>query len=140
MPEFGDRVCNIYMQCRFVSGTFAQLRFCPMAGIVAERLTVHARDSTFMAFLPVYENSADFPGRLLRYTGGKKIYEFSGETLAGGLGLFETNGFYQEDTAFFEAVRNEKMPQADLDSAVQSVEVADYIRRRMPSYKLKGNA
>jgi hypothetical protein len=52
-PEEIQNISNITMECRFVSGAAAQLRFCPMTGIMIEDLTVNAGADTFFAHLPL---------------------------------------------------------------------------------------
>jgi predicted dehydrogenase len=93
LPLAGEGVCNIFMQSRFASGAFAQLRFCPMTGVRVERITV-----------------------------GSSIK------------IFDTNGFYNEDAAFFDAIKNNLVPPSQLSTTLQSVELEDCIRRRVPVY------
>jgi predicted dehydrogenase len=134
MPGLGKDICNTVMQCRFVSGATAQLRFFPMTGIRLERITVNVKSDTYMALLP-YQDSLDAPGRLLHYRDNALVKEISGGELCGSLEIFETNGFYREDEAFFDAIREGKQPVSQLRSAIQSVELGDCIRRRIPYYQ-----
>jgi predicted dehydrogenase len=138
LPSAGEGVCNVTMECRFVSGAAAQLRFCPMTGITIERLAVNAGNDTFFALLP-YQNSPDAPGSFLHYRGSQVIKELNGADLSGGTEIFRTNGFYQEDAAFFDAIREGREPAGNLSTTLQSVELEDCIRRRVPSYHLKEN-
>jgi predicted dehydrogenase len=140
IPGYPEGVGNFFLQGKFVSGAAAQLSFCPFAGVNLERITVVARgggegNSVYKAMLP-YGGSLDSPGRLLVYRGDALAEEVKGETLAGSTEIFETNGFYQEDSSFFDALRRGEQPAADLASAVQSVEIAEYIRRRKSRYRL----
>jgi predicted dehydrogenase len=135
LPQAGEGVCNIFMQGRFTSGAFAQLRFCPMTGVRVERITVMAKNSSYFALLP-YNDSVDSPGKLLHYREDKLEKEISGEILTGGgIGIFETNGFYNEDAAFFDAVKNNRTPPSPVSTTLQSVELEDCIRRRVPVYR-----
>jgi predicted dehydrogenase len=135
LPFAEKGVCNITMECRFVSGAAAQLRFCPMTGITIERLTVNAGNDTFFALLP-YQNSLDAPGSFLHYRGNQLIKELNGADLSGGTEIFKTNGFYQEDAAFFDAVREGRDPAGTLSTTLPSVEREDCIRRRVPEYHI----
>jgi predicted dehydrogenase len=138
MPWAGEGVCNITMQCRFVSGATAQLRFCPMTGIRLERITVNVSSDTYMALLP-YQDSLDAPGRLLHYRDNKLVKETGAGELGDGLEIFETNGFYREDKYFFDAIREGRRPVlSDLRSGIQSVELEECIRRRTAVYHRGG--
>jgi predicted dehydrogenase len=137
-PEAGNGVGNFYLQGRFVSGAFAQLRFCPMTGVQFERITVNAKTpgspgNTYLAFLP-YNDNCDGAGKLLHYRDGRLVKEVSGQSLVDSTEIFETNGFYGEIAAFFTAVRRGEQPASNLQSALQSVEIADCIRRRSERY------
>jgi predicted dehydrogenase len=136
MPGLGKEICNTVMQCRFVSGATAQLRFFPMTGIRLERITVNVKSDTYMVLLP-YQDSLDAPGRLLHYRDDALVKEVGGGELCDSLEIFETNGFYREDEIFFDAVRKGKKPASQLRSAIQSVELGDCIRRRIPHYQFK---
>jgi predicted dehydrogenase len=137
LPFAGEGVRNIFMQGRFTSGAFAQLRFCPMTGVRVERITVMVKDSSYFAMLP-YNDSIDSPGKLLHYRRDKLEKKISGESLTGGsTEIFETNGFYNEDAAFFDAVKNNLVPPSQLSTTLQSVELEDCIRRRVPVYHIE---
>lgn len=136
LPEFGEGVSNIYMQCVLESGATAQLNFCPMAGIAVERAAVNAYNSTFFVELPI-GGSPDSPGILEQFDKNMKLAEIPGIDFGEGSELFETNGFYDENAAFFDDIRNGKAPENDLLSALQSVEVSDCIRQRKSQYSKK---
>jgi predicted dehydrogenase len=133
LPFAGKGVCNVTMECRFVSGATAQLRFCPMSGIRIERLTLNAGGDTFFALLP-YLDSPDAPGKFLHYREDKLVKEVDGEDLSGSREIFETNGFYGEDAAFFDAIREGREPPGNIATCLQPVELEDCIRRRVRSY------
>ena len=133
MPKIGEGAGDFFLQGQFRSGACTQLRFCPMTGARFERITVNVGDSTYLALLP-YVNSTDSPGRLLHYRNDKIISEINGEEICGSSEIFMTNGFYQEDASFFDAVKSGKQPESNLQSALQSVEIADCIRKRQKEY------
>lgn len=141
IPGCPEGVSNFFLQGKFVSGAAAQLSFCPFAGVRLERITVVARggndegNSVYKALLP-YGDSLDSPGSLLVYRGDRLVKEVKGETLTDSTEIFETNGFYQEDSSFFDAVRRGEQPATNLASAIQSVEIAGCIRRRESRYRL----
>ena len=137
MPEIGKGVGSFFLHGLFSSGASVQLRFCPMAGVRFERITVNAGDSSYLALLP-YNDSCDSPGIYLHYRNDKLQKQISGEEICGSTELFMTNGFYQEDAAFFDAVKAGRQPESNLYSAIQPVEIADYIRKREKYYTVEG--
>jgi myo-inositol 2-dehydrogenase / D-chiro-inositol 1-dehydrogenase len=132
-PEPGPAVANVFMDCTFESGACGHLDFCPVAGIVTERATVHAEDNTYFLSLPIW-NGPDSPGRLQRLERGKIVYNHDGYGITGSGEDYILNGFYGENESFFEAVRAGQMPEDDLYSARQSVEVMQSIRGRKSYY------
>ena len=133
MPEAGNGCADFFLQGEFCSGAFAQLRFCPVTGVRFERITVNTADSTFLALLP-YGDSCDSPGKFLHYKNDKLVREITGEEICGSTEIYMTNGFYMEDAAFFDAVKAGRQPESNLQSGLQSVEIADCIRRREKKY------
>jgi myo-inositol 2-dehydrogenase/D-chiro-inositol 1-dehydrogenase len=129
-----NTVANIFMECQFASGAVAHLHFCPIAGVVAERATVHAADHTFFANLPIW-SAYDTPGELIHLRRGEVQSHESGQHLADSEEMFVTNGFYGENEAFFNALRNGRRPKGDVTSALQIVEIADCIRLRKAEYR-----
>lgn len=58
-----------------------------------------------------------------------------GDSLVDSTEMFEESGFYEENRSFFEHLRRGKDPVNDILSGVQSVEIADLIRKRAAFYK-----
>ena len=133
-PALGPATANIFMDCTFVSGATAHLNFCPVAGVVTERATVHAHDHSFFLSIPVW-NAFDMPGRLQHLEKDELKLDLSGLDVASSE-AFESNGFYGENAAFFDDLRAGRRPAGDLRNARQSVEVAQYIRERRAEYVL----
>jgi predicted dehydrogenase len=128
------RVVNIFMDCEMANGITAQLNFCPVTGLAAERLTVHAWDQTLLLHLP-YWHSMDKSGRLTHLHRNQVRCEIDGAELEGGGEEFGANGFYHENKAFFDAVRAGRRPADDLKSTLQTVEIMECVRERVPEYK-----
>lgn len=105
LPEFGKNVKNIYMDCLMTSGVHAQLCFCTVSGVVLERVTAHAKDNTWMANIPIWENGYDLPGELTHIRDNHTHIRMSGFDLCESDELYITNGFYNENRMFFENVR-----------------------------------
>ncbi|MCL2058312.1 MAG: Gfo/Idh/MocA family oxidoreductase [Oscillospiraceae bacterium] len=131
LPQYGANVQNIYMDCEMTSGLRAQLSFCPVSGVVLERATVHARDNTWMANSPIWAESYDQPGELLHIVGGKTAERISGAELCGGSDeLYITNGFYNENKAFFDSVKTGRKSDCDLEQALNTSLVKDCISNK----------
>lgn len=133
LPQYGPTVVNCFLDCTLESGATAHLSFCPMAGEVAERYTVYAEDNTFSLHLPIW-NSLDAPGRLRHVEKNTLRLDVPCAIAAADGAMFETNGFYAENVAFFDAIRSGARPLGDLRNARQSVEVAQAMRERRPDY------
>ena len=132
--EYGPDVANFIMNCRFESGASAQLTFCPISGVIVERAVVNAYDNTWFMNLPIW-NAADSPGRLTHYEKGSLKNDMTGDDLFREGDLYISNGFYNENVSFFEDIRAGRKPKGDLRSALQSVEIADCMRKREAGYK-----
>lgn len=135
LPSLGKGVTNIYMNCIFESGATAQLSFCPVAGVTIERAVANIHDHTYFLNIPVW-GGVDSPGRLLHIDNDKVNFDISGLDICTSQELYETNGFYNENTSFFNDIRAGKKPVNDVKSALQSVKIAECIRKRQAEYKL----
>ena len=133
--ELGPNVANIFLYCEFESGTRAQLNFCPVTGVTFERATINAFNNTFLLELPIW-CGLDSPGRLLHILNNEIIETFTGNDVSDGTEMFENNGFYAENVSFFDDIREGRKPEGDVISALQSVEVADFIRKRKNEYRV----
>jgi hypothetical protein len=117
------------MDCTFRSGTIAQLGFCPVAGAVTERVVIHAYNHTFFLNLPIW-NVSDAPGNLMHFEKGLLVQDVSGSEVSGSNEDYIINGFYAEDSSFFDDIRSGRSPIQDIKSGRQSVEIAQAIRER----------
>ncbi|MCL2004038.1 MAG: Gfo/Idh/MocA family oxidoreductase [Oscillospiraceae bacterium] len=126
LPGLGEGVCNIALEARLTNGATAGLLFAPVGGIVCERGQVisHTRHIEFAMPIPT---AAD--GLVRRYENGS----LARETRENGE-LYIAQGFYEENRAFFEDVRAGRSPAHTLETALQSVAVADCIRTRKAVY------
>jgi len=133
-PELGPTVADIRLEAEFTSGTAARITFCPVTGAVLERATVNLYDQTFFAYLPMH-GGFDHSGRFIHLVRGEVRMDVSGPELAGSDEPFVLGGFYGENRAFFDDLRAGRRPRGDIRSGLQSVEIADCIRRRVPEYR-----
>lgn len=134
MEHVGINVTNIFMDCDFESGAIARLSFCPVSGILCERVEVNTYQHTYHLSLPI-RSSVDLPGKLVHMENGIVVSEHAGIDLSSCLDEFVLSGFYNENEAFFEDIRNGRIPAGDIESGLQSVEIADCIRNRVKEYK-----
>jgi myo-inositol 2-dehydrogenase/D-chiro-inositol 1-dehydrogenase len=131
--QIEENVANFHLDCEFESGAVGRLDFFPVSGVNAERLEIHTYNHTFYVSLPVV-NSLDASGKLLHIENNTIVQETIGTDLAGCTEAFVINGFYDENAKFFDDVRNGRKPSGGIESALQSVEVADCVRERTLKY------
>jgi predicted dehydrogenase len=132
--DLGPGVANILMDAAMSSGATAHLAFCPVAGVVVERATVHALGHTFFLHVPMW-GAVDSPGRLQHFEGGALASECSGDAAGTGTTPFELGGFYAEYEAFLGDLAAGRAPTPTLRDSRQSVEVAEHIRHRKSEFR-----
>jgi myo-inositol 2-dehydrogenase/D-chiro-inositol 1-dehydrogenase len=135
MDHIGKNVVNVNMFCEFESGAYAQLGFFPVSGSIAEHLEINVYNHTFSLNLPL-EASMASPGRLLYKENNEVKMEFADRDILESMEGFVLSGFYEENKSFFEDIRNGRKPTGDIESGLQSVEIVDCIRNRIPEYRL----
>ncbi|HEY2946722.1 MAG TPA: Gfo/Idh/MocA family oxidoreductase [Vicinamibacteria bacterium] len=128
LPDLGPGVANIFIDAELATGATAHLAFCPAAGALVERVTVHARDHTLFVRVPMW-SGPDSPGRLEHFDRGR-VADVAGEPDD----AFALGGFYGEYEAFLGDLANGRTPSPSLRESRQSVEVAECIRRRESGY------
>jgi predicted dehydrogenase len=111
---------NYLLTCRFENGSAAQISVVPQGGLISERIEAHAKTGSIFARLPVWDGY-DAPGGLEFVSGGKQALAIAGERLE----VFEASGFYGEIEAFLECVRHGVAPADSIDTAIQTMEVAE---------------
>lgn len=132
--ELGLGVADILVDAVMASGATAHLAFCPVAGVLVERATVHAHGHSFFLHVPMW-NGVDSPGRLWHFVEGRLDAEVTGDRLGNGNALFEAGGFYGELVAFVDALAAGRAPSPSLREARQSVEIAQRIRERAREFR-----
>lgn len=131
LPELGRGVANMTGVGRMESGCTVSFGFYPVSGTDTERVTVHARNRTIHAELPVRESSSHAV-RLQSFDSGRLVSERSGR--GSGQAWFETMGFYGENALFFDRVRaGAAVLPGSLASCMRVMEAADCLRDRKPS-------
>jgi myo-inositol 2-dehydrogenase/D-chiro-inositol 1-dehydrogenase len=130
-PELGPGVADIFMDAVMASGATAHLAFCPTAGVVVERATLHARGQTFFLQVPMW-GGFDSPGHLWHFEDGRLQAEAAGEKSAEP---FVLGGFYSEYEAFLGDLAAGRTPSPGLHESRQSVAVAERIRHRESEFR-----
>ncbi len=90
--------------------------------------------ASYFVELPFWGNP-DSPGRLKRVVGNEITHDIPGDALVDECIMFEESGFYEENRGFFEHLRSGAPVYCDLEAAIQSVEIADCIRKRWSRYE-----
>ena len=61
--------------------------------------------------------------------------DIPGQTLVDDAEMFQQCGFYEENRSFFEMFRSGAAPTCDLESGMQSVDIANCLRNRKQVYE-----
>ena len=133
MERFGGGVENILMQSSFVSGASAQLSFCPVSGVLTERLVVTTDAATYYVNLPIW-NAGDPIGSIAKYREDRLLWERTGDEVGDGPNLFENNGFYAQLHSFLADIAQGRAPADDIHSALDTMRIMDCMRLRQASY------
>ena len=134
----GEGVVNTYMNCTFTSGAAGQIRICPVAGTNIERFIVSFRDNTILLNLPLW-SKLDTDGRITHLRDNQILLDKSGHEISGSDEDNINIGVYYENASFFDDIRAGRKPEGGIDTAIQSVEIANCIRNRASSYENKLN-
>lgn len=124
-----NNICNYYLNAEFDNNVFANINFLRCSGCTVERIHVSCEEYTFFLETPVW-GGADVPGKLECLNGGRVYKSITGKESE----MFECSGFYDENASFFDIVRSGAEPSSDVETGIQSVDIADYMRKRLPSY------
>jgi len=133
LPEHGEGVCNMYMDCTFENGISAQASFLVSSGLTSERIMITCEGESYFVHLPVW-GCSDSPGVLMHYESDTLSENLSGDKIGDGMELFESNGFYMQLKCFLEAVRNKRQPDESMAYAYQAVEIAECMHKRIKNY------
>ena len=134
LPEKGENVKNIYLDCKFENNAHANIDLVPLGGALFERVSVNTFNHTFFLNIPIAK-STDEPGELLHFTGRELVEHLDGADFVDSREYFEGSGFYNENRLFFEHIRNNDEIICDLQSAIQSVEIEDCVRKSIKVYE-----
>jgi len=128
-PELNKGAANIYMDCLMESGAVAQLSICPAGGRVIEDYIVTCGDNEFVLNMPVW-GALDYPGGLSHFSDNKLVKRVGGSDPVMGEDMLYAFGFYSENASFLNDIKAGRKPANDINTALQSVEIAHCIKTR----------
>lgn len=131
-PHNSTLVPVITLDCEFIDGSVGRITFAPSSGICAERCIMHGTNQMIYASMPYHgvNGSIDGAGSILVAENNQIILKEETQDEE----FFTSNGFYGENAHFFDCIRSGIRPEGDIASGLQSVEIADCIRKRKDSY------
>ena len=132
--QYGEGAANLLLQGSFHNGITTQQTYCPLAGLIMERMTIAADDVTLYAETPIW-HGPDFPGVIKVYCRGRLEQVISGGELCGGQELFETDGFYGQLCEFLHCVEQSRPTSNDIFSALDSAKIADCLGAHKTIYQ-----
>ena len=118
---------DIHMACEMQSGAVVNINICPVTGMIKEAATVICRDKTY--FLDLLGNPLNPAGRLTAIEKNVITVDISGDAE-----LFVREGFYNENKTFFDDIIAGRQPAGGVDTAFQSVALAECVRERAREY------
>lgn len=133
LPEHGTGVSNIFMAYTFQNGVVGQASMLVCSGTTNERVMVTCDDATYFAHLPMWDCD-DVPGMLQCNENNSLLYRKGGEELD-GTEDYIINGFHNEIDHFLSCVVSGRQPEESMAYALQSVQIAEYISKRKPTYQ-----
>ena len=133
-PRDPQLVPVILLDCEFTDGQAGRITFAAATGISAERCTMHGTNEMIYAAFPYHgtKGALDENGLITVSRNGDIIHQEPGPVAES----FVENGFFGENAHFFDCVRNGIRPTDDIASGLQSVEIADCIRKRKEFYEV----
>ena len=124
--------CNIYVNAHFDNGVFGVISFIPSTGALFERYTVTTRHWTLIAHAVTPGGGSD----VLRQ--GFHLRDEAPAPTALNRHDVYLAGYYGENQAFIERLRNGFPAFNDLEMSLDAVELADCIRHKRTAWKKEG--
>lgn len=134
LPEYGSRVSNFFLDCRFGNGVSGQISILVDSGLVNERIMAVCSGTSYYASLPVWE-CGDSPGGILTYQGDRLVDSESGPETGEAFQNAYASGFYGEIRNFLEAVDRKIQPEESMEYAIPLIEIAQKLHNREEEYR-----
>jgi myo-inositol 2-dehydrogenase/D-chiro-inositol 1-dehydrogenase len=133
LPELGPGVANFFLDGTMVSGARVHLAICPVGGRNLEEATLEAGGSAYLVTTPA---DSACPGILRLAQRDGTMTTVVGHRAAHLAWDHDPHGFHYQNATFFDAVQAGTPVEGGLESAVQSVAVAECLRARAPLYEV----
>ena len=127
--------CNIYVNARFDNGVFGVISFIPSTGALFERYTVTTRHWTLIAHAVTPGGGSDVPGCIEVFKQGFHLRDDAPAPTPLNRHDVYLAGYYGENQAFIERLRNGFPTFNDLEMSLDAVELADCIRHKRTEWK-----
>lgn len=134
LSDRGEGVANFYLDCDFENGVKGQITLITNGGTNCERITVNTPDETYFVNLPV-KGGPDSNGSFMCVKGREIIENISGSSITDTEETFEGMGLYEENRSFFELIKSGEDVTCDLESGIQSIEIASCLHNRKTVYE-----
>ena len=126
---------NIYMNCRFDNGVYGSVHFIPSTAAAFERYTITTRHWTLIAHTVIPGGGCDVPGHIEIFKNGSRLRnDYSKPTWLNRYDVYLA-GYYGENAAFADRLRNGFPAFNDLEMSLDAVELADCIRHQREFWK-----
>jgi myo-inositol 2-dehydrogenase / D-chiro-inositol 1-dehydrogenase len=135
LPDLGETAANFFLDCTLASGASAHVAFYPLTGALTERAQIFMHNQAFYLELPL-SGGNDWPGRLLHIEKGSKVLEITGPQVAGGSEDWRLNGFYAENEAFLDALRERRLPPGGIETTCSTVAIMEAMRLRRDTWRI----
>ncbi|MHC1692404.1 MAG: Gfo/Idh/MocA family protein [Sphaerochaetaceae bacterium] len=133
LPNYGNGVCNIFMDYVFENGVVGQASMLVCSGTTNERVMVTCDDATYFAHLPMW-NCDDVPGLVQCNENNSLLFLKKGEDLD-ATDDYIINGFHHEISHFLSCVATGEQPEESMSYAMQSIHIAECISQRKSEFQ-----
>ena len=126
---------NIFMNARFDNGVYGLVSFIPSSGATFERYTLNTRHWTLIAHTVPPSGGSEPPGMIEVFHNNFHLRDEA--PLPSKLNKEEVylSGYYGENAAFIERLRDGFPKINDLEMSLDAVELADCIRQRAQKWE-----
>ena len=128
-PRRERPVRKVLLYSRFDNGASGVIDFLPSTGAAVERYTIHTRHWMIEVHTVIPGGGGDVPGKITVYRDGRPLRVETPETAGFRMDTLYLAGYYPEIETFVRNLRCGFPAQSDLELSLDSVEIADALRR-----------
>lgn len=129
-PDKAQSYQNYYIYAVMKNGIAGTIRILVDTNEVKEEAVIHAEGKTMRAVLPAFLGDTVVDGYLEEVRNGKTVYRLDEKMLVPERRPYLAQGFYQEHTAFYQAVREGRCCADNVTTAVQSVIICEAMKNK----------